>query len=187
LLGVAILVGAIGLLGLVLSSEGAARRAGDWLGAMVSRLARPFKRGPFRSWGDGLVSFRAQSLDLLRRRWLLITLASVLSHLSLFALLLASLRFMGVPSEAVSGIEALAVFAVVRLFTAVPITPGNLGVVEVGLSAGLVVAGGDESLVLAAVLVYRALSYLLQVPLGLVGYGIWRSQKGMRPSAPSAS
>ena len=186
-LGVAVLVGAIGLLALVLSSERAARRAGEGLGGLASRLARPFKRGPFPSWGDGLVRFRLQSLDLLRRRWLLITLASVVSHLSLFALLLASLRAMGVPSEAVTAMEALAVFAVVRLFTAIPITPGNLGVVEVGLSAGLVVAGGEESLVLAAVLVYRALSYLLQVPLGLVGYGIWRSKKGFRPASPSPS
>jgi uncharacterized protein (TIRG00374 family) len=87
---------------------------------------------------------------------------------------------MGVPASDVSGPEALAAFAVVRLFTAVPITPGNLGIVEVGLTAALVVAGGEESLVVAAVLIYRALSYLLQVPLGLVAYAIWRSKRSWR-------
>ncbi len=185
LIGVAVLIGAIGLLALVLSSERSARRAGERLGIVATRLARPFKHGPFEQWGGGFVRFRSQSIDLLRRRWHLITLATVMSHLALFALLLVSLRHMGVAGDAVTGAEALAAFAVVRLVTAVPITPGNLGIVEVGLTAALVVAGGDESLVVAAVLIYRALSYLLQVPLGLVAYAIWRSKKSWR--APVAT
>lgn len=178
--GVAVLAGAVVLLALILSSDSIAHVAGDRLGALVSRLARPFKLGPFAGWGDGLARFRAQSIDLLRRRWLAITAATLVSHLSLFALLLMSLRHMGVSADAVSGPEALAAFAVVRLVTAVPITPGNLGIVEVGLAAALVVAGGEESLVVAAVLIYRALSYLLQVPLGLVAYGIFKSKKSWR-------
>jgi uncharacterized protein (TIRG00374 family) len=178
--GIAILAGAVVLLAVVMSSEGLARSTGKRLGAIASRLARPFKRGPWEDWDEGLARFRAQSIDLLRKRWLAITVATVVSHLSLFMLLLLALRHMGVPSSAVSGPEAFAAFAVVRLVTAVPITPGNLGIVEVGLAAALVVAGGEESLVVAAVLIYRALSYLLQVPLGLVAYGIWRSKKSWR-------
>lgn len=178
--GVAILAGAVVLLAVVMSSEGLARLTGKRLGAIASRLARPFKRGPWEDWDEGLARFRAQSIDLLRKRWLAITVATVVSHLSLFMLLLLALRHMGVPSSAVSGPEAFAAFAVVRLVTAVPITPGNLGIVEVGLAAALVVAGGEETLVVAAVLIYRALSYLLQVPLGLVAYGIWRSKKSWR-------
>jgi uncharacterized membrane protein YbhN (UPF0104 family) len=46
----------------------------------------------------------------------------------------------------------------------------------VGLSAALVLAGGEESAVVAAVLVYRALTYLLQVLLGVVSYGFWRME-----------
>jgi len=188
LTGVAILIGAVTVLALVLSSERAARRAGDRLGRIASGVAGVVNRGPYLEWGAGFARFRAQSIDLLRRRWHLITVTSVVSHLSLFGLLLLSLRHMGVSAEAVTGAEALAAFAVVRLVTVVPITPGNLGVVEVGMAAALVVAGGDESLVVAAVLIYRALSYLLQVPLGLVGYAIWRSKKSWRtPDAQSAS
>lgn len=185
LTGVILLVAAIGLLTLIMSSERAARRAGERIGNVASLLAGPFKRGPFREWGAGFVRFRSQSIDLLRRRWHLITLATVVSHLSLFALLLVSLRHMGISADAITGTEALAAFAVVRLVTAIPITPGNLGIVEVGFTAALVVAGGEESLVVAAVLIYRALSYLLQVPLGLVGYIIWRSKKSWR--APSTA
>jgi putative heme transporter len=178
--GVAVLAGAVVLLALIMSSEAVARSAGARLGAFASSLARPFQRGPYEDWDEGLARFRSQSIDLLRKRWLAITLATLVSHLSLFALLLLTLRHMGVPASAVSGPEALAAFAIVRLVTAVPITPGNLGIIEVGLAAALVVAGGEESLVVAAVLIYRALSYLLQVPLGLVAYGIWRSKKSWR-------
>jgi uncharacterized protein (TIRG00374 family) len=176
--GVAILAGAIVLLALVLSSDSVARIAGERLGSVVSRMARPFKRGPFDDWGEGFARFRA--------RWVAITVASLVSHLSLFGLLLLSLRHMGVPSTAVSGPEALAAFALVRLVTAVPITPGNLGIVEVGMAAALVLAGGEESLVVAAVLVYRALSYVFQVPLGLIAYGIWKSKTSWRAAPPNA-
>jgi uncharacterized protein (TIRG00374 family) len=187
LTGVAVLIGAIGLLALIMSSERAARRAGERIGAIASRLGRPFKRGPFLQWGAGFVRFRSQSIDLLRRRWYLITLATVVSHLSLFALLLISLRHMGVSTDTITGAEALAAFAVVRLLTAIPITPGNVGIVEVGLTAALVVAGGEESLVVAAVLIYRALSYLAQVPLGLAAYVIWRSKKSWRAPPSTVS
>jgi uncharacterized protein (TIRG00374 family) len=178
--GVAVLAGTVVLLALILSNEGIARVAGGWFGSAATRLGRPFRLGPFDGWAEGLVEFRAQSIDLLRRRWLAITAATVVSHLSLFVLLLMSLRHMGVSAAAVSGPEAFAAFAVVRLVTAVPITPGNLGIVEVGLAAALSVAGGEESLVVAAVLIYRALSYLLQVPLGLIAYGIFKSKRSWR-------
>ncbi len=183
--GVAVLAGAVVLLTMILSSESVARVVGDRLGAIVSRLGRPFKLGPFEGWANGLAEFRAQSIDLLRKRWLAITAATLTSQLSLFALLLMSLRHMGVSATDVSGPEALAAFALVRLVTAVPITPGNIGIVEVGLAAALAVAGGEESLVVAAVLIYRALSYLLQVPLGLLAYVIWRSKKSWRAAPPT--
>jgi len=175
--GVAVLAGAIVLLALVLSNESIARVTGEKLQEVATRTVRPFRLGPFKGWDEGLVRFREQSIDLLQRRWLAITAATLVSHLSLFVLLLMSLRHMGISAEAITGPEALAAFAVVRLVTAVPITPGNLGIVEVGLAAALAVAGGDESLVVAAVLIYRALSYLIQVPMGLLAYVIFKSKR----------
>jgi putative heme transporter len=74
----------------------------------------------------------------------------------------------------VSWAEALAAFAFVRLISALPITPGGLGVVELGLTAALISAGGDEAQVAAAVLVYRALTYLPPIPIGAVLYLKWR-------------
>ncbi len=178
--GLLILVAAVGALALTLARESFAFKTGERIGKVASAVARRIRRGPFTGWGERLVAFRLQSIDLLRRRWHWVTLATIVSHLSLFALLLTSLRHMGVSAESVTGAEALAVFAIVRLLTALPITPGGLGVVEVGYTTALVVAGGDEELVLAAVLIYRALSYLLQVPLGILAYVIWRTRSDWR-------
>lgn len=59
----------------------------------------------------------------------MLTLATLVSHLSLFLVLLLALRHIGVSNREVSWAEALAVFAFARLVTAIPITPGGIGIV----------------------------------------------------------
>ncbi len=59
--------------------------------------------------------------------------------------------------------------------------------VELGLVAALTAAGGDEPEVVAAVLIYRALTYLLPIPLGMVTYLFWRRNTSWLNSAPPPS
>ena len=63
---------------------------------------------------------------------------------------------------------SLAAFAVIRLLTAMPITPGGLGITELGLIGILADGAGHEASaqVTAAVLMYRAVTYLPTIPLG---------------------
>jgi uncharacterized protein (TIRG00374 family) len=105
---------------------------------------------------------------------------ALLSHVSLFIVLLIALRHVGVSDLEVGWGEALGAFALARLLTALPVTPGGLGVIELGLTAALVVAGGDEVPVVAAVLVFRALTYLVQIPFGAITYFVWRQNKSWR-------
>jgi len=58
-----------------------------------------------------------------------LTLATLVSHLSLFLVLLLALRHIGVFNREVSWAEALGAFAFARLVTAIPITPGGIGIV----------------------------------------------------------
>jgi uncharacterized protein (TIRG00374 family) len=109
---------------------------------------------------------------LVAGRWQLLSLTAVVSHLSLFLVLLAALRATGV-GAAVSVGEVLTAFAVVRLALVVPITPGGAGLTEVGLSGLLVAAGGPEAEVLAGVLVFRMLTWLVPIPLGGLAYLAW--------------
>jgi undecaprenyl-diphosphatase len=94
------------------------------------------------------------------------------------------LRLTGVGERSVGWAEALAVFAFARLVTAIPLTPGGVGVVELALVAGLVEAGGDAARVVAAVLLFRVLTYVLPIGLGVGTYVFWRRNRSWRDSAP---
>ena len=180
LAGLAALVVAVVLLGALLRSQEGAERIGTTAARIASALRRPFGRGPVTGWDRATTKFRARTALLLKARWPWITLATVVSHLSLFLVLLLALRFVGVDAGQVSTVEALAVFAFARLLTAVPFTPGGLGVIELALITGLSAAGGPRALVAAAVLVFRALTYVLPIPIGIGTYLFWRHNRSWR-------
>jgi putative heme transporter len=174
LVGVGVLLCAIILFGLIFHSERLAFLVGSKLGASVSILRRLIGRAPVNTWGDAFARFRASTVTLLRRRWPWLTLATLVSHVSLYLVLLLALRHVGVSEDEVSWIHVLAAFSFVRLVTAIPITPGGVGVVELALPAALISAGGNRVQVLAAVLVYRALTWMVPIPLGAIAYLFWR-------------
>ena len=186
LVGIAGLVAVIVVFSLLLRSQELARRFGLLAGRVVSRLLRLIGRPQVAGWELATAKFRARTLALLQGRWAPITVATLVSQLSLYLVLLVSLRQVGVSEAEVAWAQALAVFAFARLATAVPFTPGGVGVVEAVLIAGLVAAGGDREQVTAAVLVYRALTWALPILLG-VGCWLWWHQSQLRPRPPSRS
>lgn len=183
LAGVGALVVTLAIFALALRSDQLARRVATVAQRVVSRLRRVVRRQPVSGWAEGASGFRAETIDLLRRRWPALTASTLVSHLSLYLVLLVALRHVGVPAAEVGAAEVLGAFAFVRLISALPVTPGGLGVVELGLTAALVVAGGDEESVVAGVLVYRALTYLLPIPLGALAYLWWRRRGGVTATA----
>ncbi len=175
-IGVGVLIGAIVALWMTLRSDVLARRVGDWLGSLVSRIRRLLRKPPITDMASRAAAFRSDTIGLLQNRWLQLTLATVLSHLSLYAVLLITLRHVGVSQEELSWIQVLAAFAFVRLISALPVTPGGVGVVELGYAAAMTI-GMDEitsAQVVAAILVFRVITYALPVPLGASTYVIWR-------------
>jgi len=174
LIGVAVLIAAIILFALVLRSARFAGAFGERLGHVVSALRRIVRKPPV-AMRESVGRFRTDAIGLLHRRWLPLTAATIVSHFSLYVVLLVTLRNVGVSETEVSWIQVLAVFAFVRLISALPITPGGVGVVELGLTAGLVAAGGPEAQVVAAVLVHRFLTWALPIGFGLVAYLRWRA------------
>jgi uncharacterized membrane protein YbhN (UPF0104 family)/membrane-associated phospholipid phosphatase len=183
--GIAGLAAAIVVFALLLRSERLAERFGLWAGRVASRLRRLVGRPPVVGWELATVKFRTRTLDLLEHGWVPITAATVVSHLSLYAVLLVTLRGVGVSDDEVSWAQVLAVFAFARLATAIPLTPGGAGVVELVLIAGLTAAGGDREQVTAAVLVYRALTWALPILVGIGCYLGWRRSR-LRPQPITA-
>jgi putative heme transporter len=180
LAGLATLAGAIVLFALVLRSERTAGRVGAFLSRLLNALRRIGRRKDPVDLAQTTVEIRRQAIDLLRRRWLWLTLTTLVSHVSLFLVLLVTLRHVGVSENEVGWVEVLAAFAFIRLISALPITPGGLGVVELGYTAALVAAGGQNAQVVAAVLVFRALTYLLPIPWGLLTYARWKQGAARR-------
>jgi len=180
LLGIAGLVAAIVVFALLLRREQLAERFGRWAGGVASRLLGLVGRPPVHGWELATVKFRTRTLDLLEHGWIPITAAALVSHLSLYGVLLVCLRAVGVSDAEASWAQVLAVFAFARLATAIPITPGAAGVVEAVLITGLTAAGGDREQVTAAVLVYRALTWALPILVGIACYVWWRRSR-LRP------
>ncbi len=186
LLGIAGLVGAVIVFALMLRSEEGARRFGVLAGRVASRLLRLVRRPPVHGWELATVKFRARTLDLLEHGWVPITAATLVSHLSLYLVLLVTLRQVGVSDAEVGWAAVLAVFAFGRLATAIPLTPGSAGVVEAVLIGLLVAAGGDREQVTAAVLVFRALTWALPILIGVACYLWWRRQSFAAPAPEPA-
>jgi putative heme transporter len=183
------LLGAVAAgLGLLLRSESSARRAGrvlQWAASVGCRLARRRLAPDIAGWVPG---FRDRAGALLAARGWRITAATAAGNISLWLVLLACLRGVGLSQAQVPWQASLAAFAFVRLLTAVPVTPGGLGITELGLIGTLAASAGHRASaqVTAAVLLYRAVTYLPPIPLGALACLTWRHAPALiRAPAPA--
>lgn len=174
--GVAVLGVVVTGLALVLASNRLAFEVGELAARLANRIRGMLRRRPVSWGGTGFERFRAEAGDLLRRRWHVLTVASLAGSLSVFLVLLLSLRSLDVPAAEVTAVEAFAAWSLVRIIGSIPITPGGIGVVELGLTTALVAFGGNNAGVVAAVLVYRFLTMVPTLVLGLIAVGTWRFQ-----------
>jgi uncharacterized membrane protein YbhN (UPF0104 family) len=181
-IGIAVLVGAIVVFGLILRSDQLARGIGRAVGRLVDRARRALHKEPIGGWGERSSNFRKETIGLLRHRWLWLTIATLVSHISLYLVLLVALRNVGVSQDELSWIAVLAAFSFVRLISALPLTPGGVGVVELGYAAVMTIGLDDitSAQVVAAILLFRAVTYLLPIPLGLLSYVVWRVNKSWK-------
>jgi uncharacterized membrane protein YbhN (UPF0104 family) len=175
--GLVVLAGAITAFAVLLRSPRHAAGAGTAAAAAARPVLRLLHRRPPQDWPRRATAFRGEIIGLLRGRWGWITLATLVSHVSLYLVLLVALRHVGVGEDEVSWARILAAFAFVRLLSAVPLTPGGLGVVELGLTAALGTGLPDDTKnkIAAAVLLYRALTWFAPIPLGIGCWVFWRA------------
>lgn len=151
----------------------------------ADRLGRALDRARWLGsrWPERLHELRADTAWLLRTRWRSLTVWTVAGHANLYLLLVVCLRAVGVTSAELSLAAVLAAFAFGRLVTALPFTPGGLGVMEVGLTGALAAVGDAEAAsVVAAVLLFRFLTFALPIPLGVVCWLAWNAGSRHEPA-----
>ena len=176
LIGVAVLVVSVTAFTIALSSESRAYRVGELAARLTSRVYRLFRLSRTVGWGgESLARFRDRALELLRRRWHVLTVSTLVGHLTVFVVLLACLRAVGTTASEVSWIEAFAAWSLVRILGALPLTPGGLGIVELGLSGALVAFGAPNADAVAATLLYRFLTVVPTLALGMLAAATWRT------------
>jgi len=185
--GLALLAALAAGLGLLMRSEWFALGAGRALQPALALACRVARRPASFDVPAALLDFRDQAGTLIGARGWRITAATAASNLTLWLVLLACLRGIGLSQAQVPWQTCLAAFAFVRLLTVLPITPGGLGVTELGLIA--ILAGGAghraSAQVTAAVLLYRAVTYLPPIPLGVIACLTWRHAPALIHAKPA--
>jgi putative heme transporter len=173
-----VLVIAIFFLWQLFRSEAGARNVGRLADRLRGPFARLRKKSPPTTGADTLATFRRDSVELIRKRWLALTLTTIGGVMFVFVVLAVALRALNVDGDQVTYTEAFAAWASTRLLsTAFPVTPGGLGIIEIGLTGALVGFGGAQGPVVAAVLLYRVLTYVPPIVLGGFSFLTWRKHR----------
>lgn len=178
--GVAVLGVVVAAFVVVLVSNRLARDLGDLIARLASWAFGKIGRPPVTWSGASFERFRRDAGDFLARRWHMLTLAALAGSLTVFLVLVVSLRAFDVPPSQVSLVEAFAAWSLARILGSIPITPGGIGVIELGLTGALVGFGGNNAGVVAAVLVYR---FLTMVPTLVLGSIAAFTSRRHRPAA----
>lgn len=153
---------------LLLVSDAAAERVASAADRLAARL--PARLRPAGSCRESVSRLRLQTGQVVAAGWPRLSLGMALYSTLLFGLLWACLTgtHAGLALPAV-----LAGFAVERLLTVAGITPGAAGVVEVGVTTTLLAFPGSPLGIASGVLLYRALTFALEIPVGAAVLAGW--------------
>jgi uncharacterized membrane protein YbhN (UPF0104 family) len=181
LVGGVVLVLLLAGVGGALASRAWADRAARRAAGLVGRLRR-------RSDPDELVRAmlccRDAATSALRHSWLQMSTAMA-GYAALQAVLLGACLVTTGGHPAV--VTVLVGYAVDRAFTFAVVSPGGAGLNEAAMAAVLIALGGSPAATVAGVLLYRGLTFALEIPVGGLWLGGWligrRRARDPRPQA----
>jgi hypothetical protein len=167
----------VGLAAIALSAAGLAvlHRRGRLetcaIGA-IGRLLRLWQRLARRGGGDSTAQAEAawqrlRSLMPDRRTWAVATALATVSWVADCVCLAAAFWSVGAPAPWPGLVLA---YGAGQLAGTLPLTIGGIGLVEGSLAVGLMAFGGRRGVTVAAVLLYRLLSFWLLLP---IGWTVW--------------
>lgn len=178
--GAAILVGLGGVTAAALRSERYARRLAGVIDRVVRKLLGWFNRTAPDDLVQRIVSIRVEARGALGRNWLRAFLAAAAAQAISFAILLLSLRAVGVGADTLAWYDVLLAEGVVIILTTIPITPGNVGIAETAYMLVFTpIAGRDAAdIVAAGVVLARLVVWLIPIPIGWIITLRWQTSTG---------
>lgn len=147
---------------------------GNALERLITWLAKKLKRD-WTFTAENLLEQRNDVVAALGKRWQKALAAAVLNWgLDYMVLLVALIAIGANPRPSL----VLVAFAGAAVLGMIPITPGGLGFVELGLTALLVASGIGGPDAALATLTYRVFQFWLPIPAGAVAYVFFKRQFG---------
>lgn len=165
---------AVVVLALALAGRRRALLLGAAVRAAAAALLRLLRRTPPGWSHTSVLRLRRNTLRAMREHGVSLTLATLANQLTGFLVLELSLRALGISTAEISIAESFTAWSLARLIESLPLTPGGIGLVELGLTATLIAFGAPHAPLLAAVLLYRGLVLLPTLILGALAGLTWR-------------
>ena len=167
---------------LLLVSPRGARMVGSGLDRVAGLCLRTLGRSHEPRLAEDLVGVRHDCGRLVAHGWWRMSLG-VAGYAALQCLLLGlCLHLTGAHSTAP---EVLTGFAVERTLTILPLTPGGMGIGDLGLVGVLLALGGNPAGVAAAAVLFRTFTFAVEVPVGACLLAAWLLHR-RRSAAASA-
>ena len=153
-----------GGMALMVRSEAGARWIGHSAGRIVGRVT-PDRADPDR-WADAMAEFRTQVAEDLSSKWLGASTALVFMLATEATMFLVAVRAAGVSEAELSWLFVVGAFCVVYPATSLPAS--GLGVLDAALFTLLnrETGGNYESQLIAAIVIWRALTMVMPIILG---------------------
>jgi len=149
-----------------------------FIGGIVERVVCWLADKLHKDWhptAQALLHQRNEVVSSLGSRWWKALLASVANWTLDYMVLLVALIAVGSQPRPSLVLVAFAGSAVLGM---IPLTPGGLGFVEVGLTAMLVAAGIPGPDATLATLAYRLFQFWLPIPAGAIAYVVFKRKFG---------
>lgn len=171
----------------VLRSDSFAESVAGWVARVVERVASWIHREPPDTY-TAVLQFRTDLRSVLSTQAGKLTLATIGNHMAMASLYTASIYAVGVTTEDIPIPWVVLSFALGRFLVMIPVSPGGLGLVDLGW-IGLLTLGWqtanpgepvDTDLIAAGVLLFRALSLFPPIPIGRGTWIFWRANRSWR-------
>lgn len=187
LVGVLIVTVMVVVLVKVLGSEEGAQKFADWLDRIGTWV---FDR-IHRTKPDivaAVLQFRTDLNSIVQTRAARLSAATVFNHAAMTMLFTVSVYAVGVTTDQIPVPWMILAFSLGRFLVMIPVSPGGLGLVDLGW-LGLLTMGWqttnpgvpvDHDLIAAGVLLFRGLSLLPPIPIGMASWLFWRVNKSWR-------
>jgi uncharacterized membrane protein YbhN (UPF0104 family) len=158
----------------VIRSDAVAHRLGRWLDSAVARVLGLFHRTAPGDVEGGVVGFGHRMRATVNSNGLRLLISNLAWALGNAAILLMAMRFSGLDSSTVPLATALLACGFLMVVNILPI-PGKSALAAPTLFTIMsLTTNADQSDMLAAILLYRVVTWLLPMPVGGLMFFVWR-------------